>query len=114
MQQNKINNHNFNLRGEIKMQTKNGCFKQADLSRDQVLADIKSIVAEMSGVNIEVLQEKTRFEADLNFDSLERVEFAMEIEEHFDITVSDEMEEQIQSIGDVVDGVMNFLNNSHQ
>jgi acyl carrier protein len=94
------------------MQNVHGCLNGTNISRDQVYGEVKKLVAESVGVNIEILQENTRLDADLNFDSLERVELAMEIEEHFDITVSDEMEQEIQTIGDIVDGVMKVFSKS--
>ena len=78
-------------------------------SRDQILVEIKQMVSEFAGLAPDKLQEHTDLDADLQFDSLERVELAMEIEEQFDITVSDEMEQEIRTIGDIVDGVMQIL-----
>jgi acyl carrier protein len=80
------------------------------LTRDQILHEVKQIVAQFMDFDPEKLHENTNLDADLNFDSLERVELAMEIEEEFDIAVSDEMEQEIRTIGDIVDGVMKLLN----
>lgn len=81
-------------------------------SRDKILIEVKQIVAEFAGLAPDKLQEHTDLDADLNFDSLERVECAMEIEEQFDITVSDDMEQNIRNIKDIVDGVMAILGHS--
>jgi acyl carrier protein len=78
-------------------------------SRDRVLSEVKQLVAECESISPDMLQENTNLDADLHFDSLERVELAMEIEEQFDITISDEMEQEIRTVGDIVDGVMMLL-----
>jgi len=44
----------------------------------------------------------THFINDLNYDSLDRVEFTMAMEDEFGIHVSDEEAEQLQTVGDVV------------
>jgi len=40
------------------------------------------------------------FEADLGFDSLDKVQFAMEVEETFDITVPDDLYDDLRTVGD--------------
>ncbi len=37
------------------------------------------------------------------------VEITMEVEEHFDINVPDEVSDRIRSVADVVDGVVRFV-----
>jgi acyl carrier protein len=82
---------------------------QTAFSREQVLRQVKQIVADTQSISVDSLQESTNLDADLNFDSLERVELAMEIEEEFDIEISDEMEQEIRTIKNIVDGVMTVL-----
>ena len=96
------------------MSTVNNLSKRVSLTRDQVLNEVKQVVAQCQGIEPEKLQENTDLDADLHFDSLERVELAMEIEEQFDVTISDEMEQQIRTVGDIVDGVMKLLNHQQQ
>jgi acyl carrier protein len=79
------------------------------LSRDQVLTDVKQVVAEFESLSPDAIQESTDLDNDLHFDSLTRVELAMELEEHFDIIIPDEVEQEIRTIGDIVDGVMKIL-----
>jgi acyl carrier protein len=94
------------------MSVKNGPSSEVLPSRDKILKEVKKIVAELAGIAPDKIQEYTDLDADLNFDSLERVECAMEIEEQFDITVSDDMEQNIRTIKDIVDGVMAILDHT--
>jgi acyl carrier protein len=79
------------------------------VSRDSVVAEVKQVVGELMGRAPEELQETTRLEADLGCDSLDMVEIAMEVEEHFDISVPDDASERAQTVGQIADGVLQFL-----
>jgi acyl carrier protein len=46
---------------------------------------------------------------DLGCDSLDIVEVAMELEEHFDISIPDEFDKTARTIGDVTDAVLQLL-----
>ena len=75
-------------------------------ARQTVFEDVKKIVAEQMGIALEAIQETSHLDTDLDFDSLDRVEIVMELEEHFDISVPDEVADEIRTIGDIVDGVI--------
>jgi len=77
--------------------------------RETVVAQVRQIVAEQMGIALEMIQESSHLETDLQFDSLDRVEIVMELEEHFDISVPDEVADEIRTVGDIVDGVMRLL-----
>jgi acyl carrier protein len=79
------------------------------VSRAAVLAEVRQVVGELMDRKPEDLQEHTRLEADLGCDSLDMVEIAMEVEEHFDISVPDDVSERAQTVGQIVDGVLQFL-----
>ena len=51
----------------------------------------------------------THFINDLNYDSLDRIEFAMKLEEMFDLQVPDEEAEKIQTVGEAIDYVIKLL-----
>ncbi len=78
-------------------------------SRDQVLADVKQIVAEELGITAEGIEESHKLVADLGCDSLTVIEILMESEEHFGITMPDGLEQRDFTVGDVVDGVLELL-----
>jgi acyl carrier protein len=78
-------------------------------SRDCVLDDVKRIVSELLSVPLAEINESQTLIGDLAMDSLEVVECSMEIEEHFEITVPDELMEQAKTVGHVADGVLMLL-----
>ncbi|MEN6494427.1 MAG: acyl carrier protein [Thermoguttaceae bacterium] len=78
-------------------------------SREGVLEEVKQIVAVQLSIAPEQIQESSQLEADLGCDSIDVVEITMEIEEHFDLTVPDDIGQQLRTIGDAVDGVMRLL-----
>ncbi|MCE5268704.1 MAG: acyl carrier protein [Planctomycetaceae bacterium] len=79
------------------------------VARDSVAEEVKKIAAEFSTVAAGEIGEDHNVFNDLGFDSLDVVEFTMELEEHFDISVPDELGEQAKTIGQIVDGVMKLL-----
>lgn len=79
------------------------------LSRDQVLQDVRRIVGEYTETAPEAIREENSLEVDLGCDSLDVVEISMEVEEHFGISVPDEIAEQGRTVGGIVDGVLQLL-----
>jgi acyl carrier protein len=78
-------------------------------SHEQVLEQVVQIVSEHSVVPREEIREGHLLFHDLGLDSLDLVECSMEIEEEFDISVPDELVEQVKTIANVVDGVLTLL-----
>jgi acyl carrier protein len=78
-------------------------------SREQVLEQVKQLVAEQVAMPVSEIREEQDLIADLGYDSLDIVELAMELEEHFAITVPDEMSEQARTVGKITDGVLQLL-----
>lgn len=64
---------------------------------------VKQIVAEQLGVDEEQVTEDASFMDDLGADSLDTVELVMALEEEFDIEISDEDAEKIQTVKDAID-----------
>ena len=64
---------------------------------------VKQIVAEPLGVDEEQVTNEASFIDDLGADSLDTVELVMALEEEFDIEISDEDAEKIQTVQDAVD-----------
>jgi acyl carrier protein len=64
---------------------------------------IKQIVAEQLGVEEDQVTAEASFMDDLGADSLDTVELVMALEEEFDIEISDEDAEKIQTVQDAID-----------
>ena len=63
---------------------------------------VKKIVAEKLGVSEEKVTETAAFVNDLGADSLDVVEFVMEVEKEFDITIPDDAAAKLETVGDAV------------
>ena len=63
---------------------------------------VKKIVAEKLGVPEEKVTESAAFVNDLGADSLDVVEFVMEVEKEFDITIPDDAAAKLVTVGDAV------------
>ncbi len=66
---------------------------------------IKQIVAEQLGVDEDQVTNAASFMDDLGADSLDTVELVMALEEEFDIEISDEDAEKIQTVQNAIDYV---------
>lgn len=67
----------------------------------EMLEEIKGLVAESLGADVEGLTEETSFTEDLNADSLDLFEMVMELEDKFGVKIPTEDLESIKTIGDV-------------
>ncbi len=63
---------------------------------------VKNIIVDRLGVDAGKVEMKATFKDDLGADSLDVVELIMELEDEFDLEISDEDAEKISTVGDVV------------
>ena len=71
-----------------------------------VFDDVVEVISKtLKGVDASSVTMKTRFEDDLNADSLDLVELIMELEEHYDLAIPDEDAQSIATVGDAVEYV---------
>lgn len=70
---------------------------------EEILNNVKRIIAARFNVDEASLTEGTRFVEDLNADSLDTVEMMMQFEDEFEIEIPDSSAEKIVTIGDVVE-----------
>ncbi len=68
----------------------------------QVPEKVTKIVCDQLGVSREKVTPETAFQNDLGADSLDQVELVMELEEEFDILISDEDAEKIKTVGEAI------------
>ncbi|GED13204.1 MULTISPECIES: acyl carrier protein [Aneurinibacillus] len=63
---------------------------------------VKKIIVDRLGVDESEIKEEASFKDDLGADSLDVVELVMELEDEFDLEISDEDAEKITTVGDVI------------
>lgn len=66
-----------------------------------VIDELKELVAKKLSVDISQVTPEAKFTDDLGADSLDLVELVMELEEHFEIEISDEDSQNFQTVSDV-------------
>jgi len=69
-----------------------------DSTKDKVIG----LVAERMGVDAEQITEETHFVNDLQSDSLDMAELVIDLEEEFDINISDEEAQKIETVGQAI------------
>jgi acyl carrier protein len=67
-----------------------------------IFARVKNIIVDRLGVEESEIKLESSFKEDLGADSLDVVELVMELEDEFDMEISDEDAEKINSVADVV------------
>jgi acyl carrier protein len=70
---------------------------------------VKRIVGEQTGMAPEKIRETHELINDLGCDSLDVTEIAIEAEDHFGISVPDEVAQHSRTVGDIVDGLLQLL-----
>lgn len=63
---------------------------------------VKKIIVDRLGVDEAEVTHEASFKDDLGADSLDVVELVMELEDEFDLEISDEEAEKINKVGEVV------------
>ena len=71
---------------------------------------LKKIIAEVLSVDPEEVKMETTFMDDLSADSLDVQQIIMGIEEEFDITVPEELAENIKTVEEAVEVIKNAMN----
>jgi acyl carrier protein len=74
-------------------------------SREEVFGRVKEVLVEQLGVDESEVTEAASFQENLDADSLDLVELIMELEDSFDIKISDEDAQKIQTVGQAVEYV---------
>jgi acyl carrier protein len=69
---------------------------------EEIFNRVKSIVVDRLGVDEADVKMESSFKDDLGADSLDVVELVMELEDEFDLEISDEDAEKITTVGEVV------------
>lgn len=68
--------------------------------------DLQDLIAEKLGIEKDQITKEASFINDLGVDSLEQVELIMELEKKFDISIPDEDQDKLTTVGEL----LNYLN----
>ncbi len=85
--------------------------RQLQIKKYNIMSDIsskvKAIIVEKLVIDESEVTDTASFQQDLGADSLDTVELIMEFEKEFNIQISDEDAEKIQTVADVVNYIQN-------
>lgn len=72
-------------------------------------ARIFALAAAQAGVDVETITPQTHFVNDLHYDSLAKVEFVIDLEEAFDVSIPDTIAEHATTVGEAVEMMERLL-----
>ncbi len=75
-------------------------------SREELAQVVKKVIAEQLDLQEEEIKEEASFLEDLGADSLDIVEMVMTLEEQFNMEISDEEAESIQTVKQAIDYIV--------
>ena len=76
------------------------------MDKATVESKVKALIVEALGVSADEVVSGASFIEDLGADSLDIVELVMEIEKEFDLEISDDDAEKIETVQDAVDHII--------
>ena len=79
------------------------------LDRAQVIEKLCELAAEQVGAEASQVTLDTHLYNDLNYDSLDLVEFAMTIEEEFEVDIPDERAQRVKTVGQALEALESIM-----
>ncbi len=74
---------------------------------EEIFEEVKGIIVEQLGIEVEKVTMEASFIDDLGADSLDIVELVMALEEKYDTEIADEVAEKMVTVKDVVEYIAN-------
>jgi acyl carrier protein len=81
---------------------------------DKATEKVRDILIEQLGVQRDQIAPESRIMADLGADSLDMVEIGMTVEEAFNLIISDEEMEKVETVGDLYEALASLLERTGQ
>lgn len=78
-------------------------------TRDALSRRVIRLVAEQAALTEEGIELDSSFMADLNYDSLDVVEFIMKVEEEFDLTLPDDVADRITTVRQAIEEIRKLV-----
>lgn len=73
------------------------------MTQEQLVDTVRRLAAEQVNVNPDDVTLESDLHNDLNFDSLDDVDFVMKIEDEFGVTIDDEQATGVKTVGHAVE-----------
>ncbi len=84
----------------------------SSLTREDITDRVCTLAADQAGMKRAEVVPRSHFIQDLNFDSLDKVEFVMVLEDEFEVSIPDEVADKALTVGDAIDIVVAFTTRS--
>lgn len=79
------------------------------MEREEILSRVKDVVSDVLGVPADEISEDDAFVADLGAESIQSLELVASFEEEFEIEMDEEQALEVQTVGDAVDFISEYL-----
>jgi acyl carrier protein len=76
------------------------------MTENEIFSKIRDILADNFEVNKDKITKNTNFNSDLDADSIDLVEFILQLEDEFGAEIPDEDAEKIKTVGDAVSYIL--------
>ena len=76
------------------------------MTKEEILAKVKTVVAEKLNVGEDQVTSDAKFVEDLGADSLDQVELIMALEDEFDLKIPEDEAEQLTTVGSAVEYIV--------
>lgn len=81
------------------------------MDRNEIKSQLMDVFESIGWIDMEkAVNEDSRLDDDLGFDSLDKIEVCMEIEKDFGIVIHDDEMDRIKTVGDVVNLLDEIIN----
>lgn len=81
------------------------------MDRNEIKSQLMDVFESIGWIDMEkAVNEDSRLDDDLGFDSLDKIEVCMEIEKDFGIAIHDDEMDRIKTVGDVVNLLDEIIN----